>query len=84
MFNLEEFENELILDKVDKLNKYLNKNKLDKVSKILVEFLSLLDQQDYVVPITYIISILAENKITLLSKELIKKIELYLHSENPK
>lgn len=82
MINLEDFDNELILEKADKLNKYLNKNKLGKVSKILDEFISLLDQQDYVVPITYIISILAENKITLLSEELINKIEVYLHSEN--
>ncbi|MFW9819351.1 MAG: hypothetical protein ACFFE5_07050, partial [Candidatus Thorarchaeota archaeon] len=67
MFNLEEFDNELVLKKVDKLNKYLNKNKIDKVSKILEEFLSLMDHQDYIVPITYILSILAENRITLVS-----------------
>jgi hypothetical protein len=84
MFNLEEFNNELILEKVDKLNKYLNKNKIDKVSKILNEFLSLLDHQEYVVPITYIISILAENKITLISEELVEKVEDYLQSDNLK
>ncbi|MFX0005188.1 MAG: hypothetical protein ACFFAV_00535 [Candidatus Hermodarchaeota archaeon] len=84
MFNLEEFDNELILEKVNRLNKYLNKNKVDRVSKILDELLSLMDDQEYVVPITYILSILAENRITLISKELIKKVEAYLHSENLK
>ncbi len=84
MFNLEEFENSVIIEKVDKLNKYLIKNKVDKVSKILKEFQSLLDQQESVVPITYIISILAENKIELISKELIQKIVVFLQSENLK
>jgi len=84
MFNLEEFKNCLVLEKVDKLNKYLNKNKVDKITKILKEFLSLLDQEEYVVPITYILSILAENKIELISESLIQKIEGFLHSEDIK
>ncbi len=84
MFNLEEFDNELILEKANKLNKFLNKNKLDKVSKIIDEFPNLLDQEDYIVPITYIISILAETKITLISEELLDKIVVFLHSENLK
>jgi len=82
MFNLEEFDDELILEKVDKLNKYLDKNKIERVSKILNEFLSMMENQNYVVPITYILSILAENKITLVSEESIKKVESYLHSED--
>ncbi|MFX1385923.1 MAG: hypothetical protein ACFE9M_01790, partial [Promethearchaeota archaeon] len=84
MFNLEEFENGLILKKVDKLNKYLEKNKVDKISKILNEFQSLLDQQDYAVQITYILSILAENRSDLISEGLIQKIEVFLQSENEK
>ena len=84
MFNLEEFENDLILEKVDKLNKYLSKNKIDKISKILDEFQSLIDQQEFVVQITYILSILAENRIDLISERLIQKIEVFLQSENVK
>lgn len=84
MFNLEEFENDLILKKVDKLNKYLEKNKVDKISKILNEFQSLLDQQDYTVQITYILSIIAENRSDLISEGLIQKIEVFLQSENEK
>ncbi|MFX1599659.1 MAG: hypothetical protein ACFFB6_03600 [Promethearchaeota archaeon] len=84
MFNLEEFENDLILKKVDKLNKYLEKNKVDKISKILNEFQILLDQQDYTVQIKYILSIIAENRSDLISEGLIQKIEVFLQSEYEK
>ena len=84
MFNLEEFENNLILEKVDKLNKYLSKNKITKVSKIVDELENLLDQEEYVIPITYILSVLAENNLDLISEGLIQKIEVYFHSEDEK
>ena len=84
MFNLEEFENNIIIEKVNKLNRYLNKNKIDKISKVLKEFLNLLNQPEYVVQITYILSILAENKIELISEALIQKMEVLLQSENIK
>ncbi len=84
MFNLEEFNNSLILEKVEKLNKFLIKNKDDKVSKILAEFLNLLDQEEFNLPITYILSVLAETKINLISDGIIKKIEVNLNSENKK
>ena len=38
MFNLDEFENQVILEKVNKLNKYIDKNKTDKISKIIIEY----------------------------------------------
>ncbi|MFW9999550.1 MAG: hypothetical protein ACFE88_05485 [Candidatus Hermodarchaeota archaeon] len=84
MFNLEEFEDSFILEKVDRLNKYLNKKKTDKILKLLNEFQNLLDEQEYVVPITYILSILAENRIDLITDELIKKFVIFLQSENVK
>ena len=84
MFSLDEFENSLILEKVDKLNKYLSKNKTDKIKKIINELESLLDKQKYVVPITYILSVLSENRIELISEGLIQKIEVFLQSENVK
>ncbi|MFX1378413.1 MAG: hypothetical protein ACFFA4_04915 [Promethearchaeota archaeon] len=84
MFNLEEFKDSLILEKVDKLNKYFFKKKSDKISKILKEFLALLDQQEYVVPITYILSIIAEKEIELISEGLIERIEVFFNSENTK
>ena len=44
MFKLEDFEDSPILDKVDKLNKYLTKNKLSKVSNIIDDLERFLDQ----------------------------------------
>ena len=84
MFNLEEFKDSLILEKIDKLNKYLLKNKVDRISKLLNEFLSLIEQQEYVVPITYIFSILAENNVELIPEGIIKKIEDFFTSKNNK
>ncbi|MFX1327562.1 MAG: hypothetical protein ACFE91_05390 [Promethearchaeota archaeon] len=84
MFNLEEFENSPIFDKVEKLNNYLSKNKSDKITKVIKELENLLDQRKYIVPITYILSILAENKLEFISEEVIQKIGLFLHSDNQK
>lgn len=84
MFNLEEFKDRVILEKVEKLNVYLSKNKVDKITKILDEFQNLLDQQKYIVPITYILSILAENRFDLISEGLLKQSEGFLRSQNVK
>ncbi|MCK4480465.1 MAG: hypothetical protein KAV01_08050 [Candidatus Lokiarchaeota archaeon] len=84
MLNLEDFKDSLILEKVDKLNKLLSKNKIDKISKLINEFRFLLDEKKYNVPITYILSILAENRIELISEGLIQKIENFLQSEDVK
>ncbi len=84
MFNLEDFEDSLILEKVDQLNRYFKKKKTDKVKKLIEEFQNLLDQQEYAVKITYILSILAENRIDLISEGLLQKIKVFLHSENIK
>ena len=84
MFNLEDFKDILILEKADKLNKLLSKNKIDKISKLINEFEFLLDEKKYTVPITYILSILAENRIELITEGLIQKIENFLQSEDAK
>ncbi|MFX1313334.1 MAG: hypothetical protein ACFFHD_12075, partial [Promethearchaeota archaeon] len=84
MFNLENFEDTLIIEKVDKLNKLFNKDKLSKVSKIVDELEELLDRDKYLVPITYILSILAENNINLISEGLLQKIDKYIDSDNEK
>jgi len=85
MFNLEEFENNPILEPiVDKLNKFLNKDKLVKVPKLLAQLEELLDKQDYVVSTTYVLSILAEHNFKLISESIINKIGQLLISDNPK
>ena len=85
MFNLKEFQNNLVLEPiVDKLNKLLSKDKTQKVIKIIEELGSLLDQPEHSVPITYILSILAEHNIDLISQEIFQKIEPFLESDNIK
>lgn len=85
MFNLKQFQNNLVLEPlVDKLNKFLSKNKTQKVLKLIVELESLLDQPEHQVPITYVLSILAELSIDLISQETIQRIEPFLKSENIK
>ena len=85
MFNLKEFQNNLVLEPlVDKLNTFLSKNKTQKVQKLIVELESLLDQPEHSVPVSYILSILAEHNIDLISQDIIQRIEPFLKSENIK
>ena len=85
MFNLEEFENNNLIFIVDRLNKYLEKNKITKVSKIINELEELLiNQESLAIPITYILSILAEKNFELISESLIEQVGSFLHSDNSK
>jgi len=85
MFNLEEFENNPILEPiVDKLNKYLSKDKLVKVPKLIAQLEDLLDKQEFAVSTTYILSVLVEHNIKLISDNIIGKIGQLLNSENAK
>jgi len=79
MFNLDEFENTIILEKVDKLNRFLNKNKLSKASKIIHELELLLDHEEHSVPITYLFSVLAEENFNLIPNNLFQKIFIFYH-----
>ena len=85
MFNLEDFEKfEPLYPIIDKLNKNLAKNKLEKVSNLIGQLQILLDEEEFVVPITYILSILVEKESSLLNEELIKKVFSYLDDNNTK
>ncbi|MHA2184750.1 MAG: hypothetical protein ACXAAI_07085, partial [Promethearchaeota archaeon] len=85
MFDLREFEDNLELKPiVDKLNKLLTKNKEQKLAKIIEELIFLLDQPEQRVPITYILSILAENKINLISERTLEAVESFLDSDEEK
>ncbi|MFX1377055.1 MAG: hypothetical protein ACFFA0_14715 [Promethearchaeota archaeon] len=85
MFNLKEFENDLVLEPiVDKLNKFLSKNRIQKINKIVEELDSLLDQPQHAVSITYILSILAEHKTELITDSIIQKAEKFLTSDEIK
>jgi len=85
MFNLKEFQNDLVLEPiVYKLNKFLSKEKSQKVIKVIEELEILLDQSEHAVPITYILSILAEHYTDLITETIIEKITPFLDSEDDK
>ncbi|MFW9825440.1 MAG: hypothetical protein ACFFE4_21035, partial [Candidatus Thorarchaeota archaeon] len=85
MFNVKEFQNNVILEPlVEKFNKFLSKNKTQKIIPIIEELENLLDHPEQKVPVTYILSILAEHNIDLISEDIIKKVEPFLSSDDIK
>ena len=85
MFNLEEFEKDQVLySLVEKLNKFLDKNKTEKVKLIVEQLNDLLEQQESEIQITYILSVLAEQDFTLIGKNILKNIENLTRSTNSK
>ena len=85
MFNLDDFEKfEPLYPIIEKLNKNLAKNKLEKISNLIGQLQFLLEEEEFVVPITYILSILIEEESSLISEELIKKVFSYLDDNNTK
>jgi hypothetical protein len=85
MFNLKEFQDNLVLEPiVDKLNKFLSKDKTQKILKLIEELTNLLGKSEHEVAVTYILSILAEHNIDLISQDIIQRIEPFLISDNIK
>ncbi len=85
MFNLEEFERDQdIYPIVEKLSKFLDKKKIAKAEKVIEQLDQLLKEQEHIVPITYILSILAEHDFELISESIFKKVEGYCDSKDPK
>jgi len=86
MFELDDFQEYPDLQNIIiKINKFLIKNKIDKVSKIIEELEYLLENSEFHVPISYILSIFAEDYAELIEDSLIEKIEkLFLHSKDEK
>jgi len=85
MFNLEEFErDQVIYPLVEKLSKFLDKNKTAKAEKVIEQLDHLLKEQEHIVLITYILSILAEHDFELISESIFKKVESYSDSKDLK
>ena len=85
MFNLEDFKHsEILYPIVEKLNKYFEKGKVSKIENILVKFKDFLNQDNSILPTTYILSIIAEEHPKLISKDILKRIEELVNSDNPK
>ena len=79
MFNLEEFKDNAILESiVGRLNKYLSKNKVEKVPKLVEELKALLDEDGVLVPVTYVLSVLAEENFKFISADIIEKVQDFL------
>jgi len=84
MFDLADFKDSPVREKVEKLNRFLNKNKLSKVSSIVDELESLLDNHSHDVQAVYALSVLAEIHVDLISDGLIEKIKVFFLSDNLK
>ncbi|MHA1782844.1 MAG: hypothetical protein ACTSUL_05375, partial [Promethearchaeota archaeon] len=85
MIDIKQFkDNEILVPIVEKINKFMNKNKLDKVRKLIDELGNLLEDQELRVPITYILSIIAENEISLINNKIIEQIIKFLDSTDEK
>jgi len=85
MFNIEDFQdNSVLRPLILKLNKFHEKNKRAKVLKVIEELEDLLDDQDNIIPVTYILSVIAENDINLISDTLLQTIIPFLQSEDNK
>jgi len=85
MINIEDFQDNSILKPIVlKLNKFHEKNKKAKILKVIEELEDLLDDQDNIIAVTYILSVLAEKDIILISDTLIQRIIPFLQSEENK
>jgi hypothetical protein len=85
MFNLEEFEqDQVIYPLVEKLSKLLDKNKIEKIEKVINQLEELLSEEQFATTVSYILSILAENNFSLINESILKKLEDYITSNNPK
>ncbi|MHA2036032.1 MAG: hypothetical protein ACW98X_06335 [Promethearchaeota archaeon] len=69
---------------VSKLNKFLSKNKTQKIIQLIKDLEILLDQPEYNVSVTYILSVLVEHHINLVSQDILYRIVLFLNSDNIK
>ncbi len=69
---------------IKKLNKYIEKEKPSKLPKYIGKLVDLIDDKDLHIPITYILSVLAENYPELMDEEIIDLIETFLNSESEK
>ncbi|MBN1801315.1 MAG: hypothetical protein JW891_07405 [Candidatus Lokiarchaeota archaeon] len=86
MFNIEDFQDNAILAQViEKLNKFYAKEKKVKISKVLTDTVEpLLEEGELAIPVTYLLSIIAEHDIESLSKSILSKVKSFLTSENEK
>ena len=61
LFNPADFNNKILIKTVNNLNKFINKNKFDKISSTINELDELTKNPEFSVQALYVLSILAEN-----------------------
>ena len=70
---------------VSNIVKLLTKDKIEKIPKLIIQLEEQIDENnDLLIPITYILSIVAENNVDLITERLIQKIEPFIDSEDEK
>ncbi|NHJ20875.1 MAG: hypothetical protein EAX91_08040 [Candidatus Lokiarchaeota archaeon] len=85
MFNLEEFEqDQVVYPLVEKLSKLLEKNKIDKIEKVIKQLEELLREEEHATTVSYILSIIAEINPNLISESILTELESYITTGNPK
>ena len=85
MINLDDFEKfDDIKPIIEKINKFYTKNKKDKIPKLLGSLSELMDQDFNLIPITYILSLIAENDVDLISDDIIYKVGQLLSGKDNK
>ena len=85
MINLDDFEKySSIKPIIEKINKYHSKSKRDKIQTTLEDLFDLKDFDDNLIPITYVLSIIAEKDVNLISDSIMSKITEFLDNKDNK
>ena len=85
MINLDDFEKfEALQPIIEKINKYYAKNKKDKIPKLIGDLSKLMDQDFNLIPITYILSLIAEKDVQLIPESIISKLGQLLEGRDNK
>ncbi|MBD3197693.1 MAG: hypothetical protein GF317_21755 [Candidatus Lokiarchaeota archaeon] len=85
MFSLEEFSEYPELESsIKKINKYYTKGKDSKLKSIIENLTNQLDNERLAIPITFILSIIVEEKPKIVEESIFKKVRGLLNSENNK
>jgi hypothetical protein len=85
MINLDDFEKfGAIKPIIEKINKYYAKNKKDKILKLLGDLSELMDQEENLIPITYIFSLIAEKDVELIPDNIFSTLGDLLEGDDNK
>lgn len=84
LFDPNDFDNKILIKTVNNLNKFIDRNKVDKISSIINDLDELSKNPEFSVQALYILSLIAENFPDYISRENIESLSEFLKSENEK